>query len=57
MRLAGRLGFTEVDRFEEYGAEQWFGVVLGHAVRLSLVLTARWIHTRPPIGRQPRSDT
>ena len=26
MRLAGRLGFTEVERFEEYGAEQWFGV-------------------------------
>ncbi|MFI8290532.1 N-acetyltransferase [Streptomyces sp. ms191] len=26
MRLAERLGFTEVERFEEYGAEQWFGV-------------------------------
>jgi RimJ/RimL family protein N-acetyltransferase len=26
MRLAVRLGFTEVERFEEYGAEQWFGV-------------------------------
>jgi RimJ/RimL family protein N-acetyltransferase len=25
MRLAARLGFTEVDRFEAYGAEQWFG--------------------------------
>ncbi|MFJ9579266.1 GNAT family N-acetyltransferase [Streptomyces sp. NPDC101191] len=25
MRLAATLGFTEVDRFEEYGAEQWFG--------------------------------
>ena len=24
--LAGRLGFTEVARFEELGAEQWFGV-------------------------------
>ncbi len=24
--LAERLGFTEVERFEEYGAEQWFGV-------------------------------
>lgn len=24
--LAGRLGFTEVGRFEEFGAEQWFGV-------------------------------
>lgn len=26
LRLAARLGFTEVERFEEYGAEQWFGV-------------------------------
>ncbi|MFG2692732.1 GNAT family N-acetyltransferase [Kitasatospora sp. NPDC048407] len=26
MRLAMKLGFTEVERFEEYGAEQWFGV-------------------------------
>jgi RimJ/RimL family protein N-acetyltransferase len=26
MRLAAKLGFTEVERFEAYGAEQWFGV-------------------------------
>ncbi|MFJ3582165.1 GNAT family N-acetyltransferase [Streptomyces sp. NPDC090127] len=26
MRLAAKLGFEEVERFEEYGAEQWFGV-------------------------------
>jgi RimJ/RimL family protein N-acetyltransferase len=26
MRLAAKLGFTEVARFEDYGAEQWFGV-------------------------------
>jgi hypothetical protein len=26
MRLAAKLGFTEVERFEQYGAEQWFGV-------------------------------
>ncbi|MET8842860.1 GNAT family N-acetyltransferase [Streptomyces rubiginosohelvolus] len=26
MRLALKLGFTEVTRFEEFGAEQWFGV-------------------------------
>jgi RimJ/RimL family protein N-acetyltransferase len=26
VRVAAKLGFTEVDRFEEYGAEQWFGV-------------------------------
>lgn len=26
MRLAARLGFTEVRRFEAWGAEQWFGV-------------------------------
>jgi|HubBroStandDraft_1064217.scaffolds.fasta_scaffold88951_2 hypothetical protein len=25
MRLAAKLGFTEVERFEKYGAEQWFG--------------------------------
>lgn len=26
MRLAAKLGFTEAQRFEEWGAEQWFGV-------------------------------
>ncbi len=26
LTLAGRLGFTEHERFEEHGAEQWFGV-------------------------------
>ncbi|WP_333767250.1 GNAT family N-acetyltransferase [Streptomyces sp. IBSBF 2435] len=26
MRLAAKLGFTEADRFEEYAAEQWFGL-------------------------------
>jgi RimJ/RimL family protein N-acetyltransferase len=26
MRLAARLGFTEVERFEAYGAEQWLGM-------------------------------
>ncbi|MFB6849604.1 GNAT family N-acetyltransferase [Streptomyces sp. NPDC056373] len=26
MRLAVKLGFAEVERFEEYDAEQWFGV-------------------------------
>ncbi|MFI6730465.1 GNAT family N-acetyltransferase [Streptomyces atratus] len=26
MRLAAKLGFTEVERYEEWGAEQWFGV-------------------------------
>nr|WP_197683083.1 GNAT family N-acetyltransferase [Jiangella sp. DSM 45060] len=26
MRLAARLGFTEVERYEAYGAEQWCGV-------------------------------
>ncbi|MFF7648437.1 GNAT family N-acetyltransferase [Streptomyces sp. NPDC007983] len=26
MRLAAKLGFTEVERFKAYGAEQWFGV-------------------------------
>ncbi|MFC8226470.1 GNAT family N-acetyltransferase [Streptomyces sp. NPDC057287] len=27
MRLAMKLGFSEVERFEEFGAEQWFGVM------------------------------
>ncbi len=26
MRVAAKLGFTELGRFEEYGAQQWFGV-------------------------------
>lgn len=26
MRLAAKLGFTELQRFEEWGAEQWLGV-------------------------------
>ncbi|MBD3003040.1 GNAT family N-acetyltransferase [Streptomyces sp. 5-10] len=26
MRLAAKLGFTEVERYEAYDAEQWFGV-------------------------------
>jgi RimJ/RimL family protein N-acetyltransferase len=25
LRLATKLGFTEVERFEAYGAEQWCG--------------------------------
>jgi RimJ/RimL family protein N-acetyltransferase len=26
MRLAAKLGFTEVQRYEAFGAEQWFGI-------------------------------
>jgi RimJ/RimL family protein N-acetyltransferase len=26
MRLAAKLGFTEVERYEAYGVEQWFGI-------------------------------
>lgn len=26
VRVAAKLGFTEADRFEEYGADQWFGL-------------------------------
>lgn len=26
MRLAAKLGFIEVERYEAYGAEQWFGM-------------------------------
>lgn len=25
MRVAAKLGFSEVERYEEYGAEQWLG--------------------------------
>ena len=35
MRLAARLGFTEAERFEEFGAEQWFGVRPSPVGRLS----------------------
>lgn len=31
MRLAAKLGFTEVARFEEYGAAQWFGALTPQA--------------------------
>lgn len=34
MRLAAKLGFTEVERFEAYGAEQWFGMWSPAAVAL-----------------------
>jgi RimJ/RimL family protein N-acetyltransferase len=33
MRLAAKLGFTEVERFEKFGAEQWFGMHSPLAVR------------------------
>ncbi|GLX48925.1 hypothetical protein Shyhy01_18750 [Streptomyces hygroscopicus subsp. hygroscopicus] len=26
MRLAAKLGFAEVQRYEDWGAEQWFGM-------------------------------
>jgi len=39
LRVATKLGFTQVERFEDFGAEQWLGVVVGHAVRLSLCST------------------
>lgn len=36
MHLAEKLGFTEVERFEEFGAEQWFGErTADHIVLLS----------------------
>ncbi|MGW4994761.1 GNAT family N-acetyltransferase [Streptomyces mirabilis] len=31
MRLAAKLGFIEVERFEDYGAEQWFGRLMSPA--------------------------
>ena len=32
LRVAAALGFTEVERFEEFDAEQWFGVWIPPAV-------------------------
>ncbi len=26
LRLAAKLGFTEVERYQEWGAEQWLGL-------------------------------
>ncbi len=30
MRVAEKLGFTEVERFEDFGAEQWLAVWYSH---------------------------
>jgi hypothetical protein len=38
MRLAANLGFTKAERFGEYGAKQWFGVVPGSRGPAELVL-------------------
>lgn len=38
MRLAAKLGFTELERFEAYGAEQWFGWGLRSRRSFELVL-------------------
>lgn len=36
MRLAVKVGSTEAGRFEEYGAERWFGVRRGPRQRVEL---------------------
>ncbi|WP_329013036.1 GNAT family N-acetyltransferase [Streptomyces sp. NBC_00690] len=41
MRLAAKLGFTEVERFEGYGAEQWFGVWSSTTLSGSTRVTSR----------------
>ena len=38
MRLAAKLGFTEVERYQAWGAEQWLGA---------------WSRLRCPLARQP----
>lgn len=61
MRLAVRLGFAEAERFEQYGAQQWFGVRWDHdldsttAVRL-VAQAAKTISEMPPeaMGRARR---
>ena len=55
MRLAAKLGFTEVERFEAYGAEQWLGVWSPSRAgdpRLNDSAEA----TRGSSGRPPRSE-
>lgn len=56
MRLATKLGFTEVERFEEYGAEQWFGVWSSteSAARQVRELTASVAPVRPRGGSATR---
>jgi hypothetical protein len=45
MRLAAKLGFTEIERFEAYGAEQWYGMRPPVAPPIELTLT-RTCHYR-----------
>ncbi len=47
MRLAAKLGFTEVERYEAYGAEQWFGM----AFSAEFIITAH--RKRPPNAMGP----
>jgi len=48
-RLAAKSGFTEVERFEEYGAEQWFGVRSSATRPVELVFADSGM-----VGRSPR---
>jgi RimJ/RimL family protein N-acetyltransferase len=55
MRLATKLGFTEVERYAAYGAEQWFGMrspARRPVERATAVRTGIWYPTPP---RAPRS--
>jgi RimJ/RimL family protein N-acetyltransferase len=46
MRLAAKLGFTEVERFRAWDAEQWFGLrPPGHAVQLTSHPAVRAAHS------------
>jgi [ribosomal protein S5]-alanine N-acetyltransferase len=47
MRLAVKLGFTEVERFEEHGAEQWFGVWWSSTPGREVVLETDRLLLRP----------
>lgn len=47
MRLAAKLGFTEVERFEEYGAEQW---ALGRRLDMRIGGSRAWQRSRVRIG-------
>lgn len=50
MRLAATLGFTEVERFVEWGAEQWFGCGPRSRGPVELLLDGAGSTTRPRVG-------
>jgi RimJ/RimL family protein N-acetyltransferase len=48
MRLAAKLGFTEAERYEAYGAEQWYGIWSSVTPSGRPPARQRWNHRLPP---------